>query len=356
VDSVRSGLLGAAHGFDRGFDTYAHGPHTPDPLYLFDMAATVDAALAWVTDRPGDKPFFLFLHTKSVHGISFDSESLSPSDSPYWKPQPYQGLFLPDGKERFVWRKDEETRAINYLRWLNKRLAKGEMNREDFSEDQLYELVALYDAGIVYTDQQIGRLLESLKEMGLKDNTLIVLTADHGEAFLDHHLFLHKEMYRPLLRVPLIWHDPRRPAGRVVAEEVILEDIMPTLLEAAGASVPTGLIGRTLPLDGSARPKRKHFSYFHYSQRHFYESLALRNWPWKLICHKFKENEEYTVELYNLSEDLDESRLLSGEEERKRAMQNELFRWYQKGMQRKRQGISITPEEMKHLHNLGYGK
>ena len=71
---------------------------------------------------------------------------------------------------------------------------------------------------------------------------MIVVAADHGEAFLDHRFFLHKEVYAPLLRVPLIVHDPRESGGRVVSQRVALSDVAPTVLEFAGLPPPADQI------------------------------------------------------------------------------------------------------------------
>ncbi len=228
------------------------------------------------------------------------------------------------------------------------------MNKEEYPNGKLEELIALYDAGIYYTDEYIGRLLSGLKELGLRDNTLIVIVSDHGEAFLDHDLFLHKELYRPLLRVPLIYHDPRRPKGRVVTEEATLGDLMPTLLLAGGAKVPAGLDARPLPLDGRKLPRRRHFSYYHFKEDYIYEALALRDWPWKLVCHKQRGAENFTTELYNVEEDPKEQNPLEGEQERKLDMMKELIEWYGRERDIDHEKTIMTEEDLEHLRSLGY--
>ena len=93
----------------------------------------------------------------------------------------------------------------------------------------------LYDDEIDYIDRKIGEVLTCLKSNGLDDNTLMVITADHGEHFGEHHQMEHQfSVYEPLGRVPLIVrHHDRFAAGR---EEGLVQthDIYPTILEFAG--------------------------------------------------------------------------------------------------------------------------
>ena len=103
----------------------------------------------------------------------------------------------------------------------------------------------------------------------------MIVTADHGEAFLDYLFFLHKEVRPPLLRVPLMVRDPERPAA-VVAERVALADIPPSVLERAGLAVPEGMTGRPLPTGPQeSGPPRVFLSYYRFRERHFYEAYAL---------------------------------------------------------------------------------
>src|SRR6185437_2697844 len=85
----------------------------------------------------------------------------------------------------------------------------------------------LYDDSIAYLDRRLGSLLDELGRRGALDDTMIVLTSDHGEHLGDHGLFFHGcSLYRPLVEVPLVIVDPKgMPAGRAVAEPVSLRDL-----------------------------------------------------------------------------------------------------------------------------------
>lgn len=106
-----------------------------------------------------------------------------------------------------------------------------------------------YAGEILFTDEQVGRLLDELDRLGRSDDTIVVVTADHGEAFLEHEVLGHTvHLYDEMTRVPLMVRWPRRiEAGRVVHEQVGLVDMMATLLELAGIPFASdGLEGRSL--------------------------------------------------------------------------------------------------------------
>jgi arylsulfatase A-like enzyme len=107
----------------------------------------------------------------------------------------------------------------------------------EMSEAEVGFLRDLYDGEIRHTDRGIGELLDRLDELGLRKNTIVVLTADHGEEFLDHGSLGHtSSLYEELLRVPLLVRDPSRGelAPQVVTWPVSLVSLMPTLLDLVG--------------------------------------------------------------------------------------------------------------------------
>jgi arylsulfatase A-like enzyme/chromate transport protein ChrA len=93
--------------------------------------------------------------------------------------------------------------------------------------------VSLYDGAIAYLDDQLNRLLGELQARGVLDNTIVIVTSDHGEQFGEHGLFLHaNSLYRPLLHVPLVIRYPRAvPAGQRIARPVSLRDLPATVLD-----------------------------------------------------------------------------------------------------------------------------
>lgn len=107
-----------------------------------------------------------------------------------------------------------------------------------------------YYACITHLDHQIGRLIQALAEDQLMDNTIILFTSDHGEELGDHHLFRKSRPYEGSCHIPLFISDPAgllsAPAGQTCHSVVELRDIMPTLLDIAGASVPEEADGQSL--------------------------------------------------------------------------------------------------------------
>jgi arylsulfatase A-like enzyme len=107
---------------------------------------------------------------------------------------------------------------------------------------------ARYSGEVVYVDREVGRLLDTLEELGIREKTLVILTSDHGELLGEHGMGGHIEpLYEPLLRVPLIMSYPGvLPAERVVSTPVRHIDILPTLLDLLGIPSSGDMRGRTL--------------------------------------------------------------------------------------------------------------
>ena len=117
--------------------------------------------------------------------------------------------------------------------------------------------MALYDGEIAFTDQQIGRLVDTLKARGLYDRTVIVVTGDHGEGFGEHHVELHGyHLYSAQTKVPLIVRVPGLPPRRATTPAGHV-DILPTLVNLAGGSASPEMMGSSLVsvVAGTDRPR-----------------------------------------------------------------------------------------------------
>jgi len=184
---------------------------------------TTEAALAWLAERrsAGEERFFLWVHYQDPHG-------------PYVPPDELARLFPPTASEPALpLGKDEKG-----LGQIPRYQALG-----DERDPAVYR--ARYDAEVRCFDLGFGRLVERLREYGWLDGSLVVFTADHGEALGDHdHWFCHGEnVYRELTRVPLIVRYPRAGLGppgresggfRRVPELVGHVDLWRTMLTALG--------------------------------------------------------------------------------------------------------------------------
>jgi arylsulfatase A-like enzyme len=130
--------------------------------------------------------------------------------------------------------------------------------RASLDRDEIEFLRALYDEEIRHTDTGIGRLLRAFDERGLAEETLVVVTADHGEAFMERGWLGHtRTLHEELVRVPLVIADPLSPGPRVLDGPVSLAALVPTLLELLGiepASPGFALPSFAAALRGSQAP------------------------------------------------------------------------------------------------------
>jgi len=118
------------------------------------------------------------------------------------------------------------------------------------------QLVSQYDGAIACVDASVARLLSELATRGQLDDTLVVITADHGEAFGERDLVQHGvSVYRNQIQVPLLIKLPRQTQAQVVRERVSLVDVLPTVLAALGIPAPAGVQGVDIltPASGSSR-------------------------------------------------------------------------------------------------------
>lgn len=190
-------FLGRSYGLDQGFthfdDELVRHPETQ--LHLTVTSPRVaDKAVDWLEQRAAveeGRPWFLWAHFFDPHNEYLAHESVDP-------------------------------------------MGAGEGD------------VDLYDEEIAFTDRGLGRILERLEELGLADDTVVIVTSDHGEAFGEHGRTHHSDsLYQELLHVPLLVRVPGA-APRRVAQPVQTCDVLPTVLECASLPVPEALAGASL--------------------------------------------------------------------------------------------------------------
>ncbi len=196
-------------------------------------------------------------------------------------------------------------------------------------------------AGVIETvDDTVGRLLNKLEALNLAGQTIVIFTSDNGGLHVPegpHPKITHNTPYRAGkgfvyeggLRIPLMVRWPGHvPAGRVVDTPVINTDWLPTLMELAGLSAPTGLDGVSFAewLTGRGpTPQRSLFWHFpHYTNQGSRPSGAMRDGNWMLVEYYDDES----VELYDLSTDIPETRNLAAQnQERVARMRSALATW-----------------------------
>jgi len=204
-------FMNADFGFHQGFDQFDCFSTLGSEN---DRTAreTVDIVLRWIDDEYRGDPLFLAVHFYDPH------LTYTPPDSfaDLWRDSGYTGEFDSSWGQR-------ET-VVNVNRGII-----------GLDADDLYNLEALYDGEIAYTDSEIGRLLSELRRRGITDDALVIIVADHGEEFLDHDKMGHAHsLYQELLNVPMIISGRGFLPGSVCSLNVSQADILPTVLNWCG--------------------------------------------------------------------------------------------------------------------------
>jgi len=275
----------------------------------------------WIEGRDQAKPFFLYAHFIDVH-------------HPYRSRNPYG-----------------EQYGVGYRGFVNGTEPLGKIAAK-LAPDDLQHLIDLYDNGVAHADFHVGRFLSWLRDAGLDAATLVILTADHGEAFLEHRNMLgHRGWpYEELIRVPLLMRGPGIPAGRVVSTPVEQIDLAPTILDFCAIEPGPTMQGRSLrPLlqrAGAHKP-------YTYSEFLPYQLKAIRSDAWKLIA----DHKTGAHELFDLRADGAERRNLAAE--RPEVVQELLtqlssFATANLAWNRRPETAEVQPATREQLRALGY--
>ncbi|HDL64551.1 MAG TPA: hypothetical protein ENH12_04090, partial [Proteobacteria bacterium] len=231
-----SPYLNPAFGYDRGFDLYYNidldDPQFEDtvrpPHEQWDAVQSAisspritDLACDWLEENSSG-PFFLFVHMFDVH---YD----------YNPPEPYDRKFDPD-----------YTGDIDCKLYITD--ATADTIYPDMAPRDLAHVIALYDGEIAYVDYHLGLIIEKLKELGIFEQTLIVITADHGDEFFEHGKKGHgNSLFDEVIKIPLIFHCPEVvDRGGEIDNQVGIIDIAPSILDLCGLNVPGWMQGRSL--------------------------------------------------------------------------------------------------------------
>jgi arylsulfatase A-like enzyme len=175
--------------------------------------------LDWLSRRRPDRPFFAFLNYYDAH-------------DPYIPPAGFEGRFGIRPKT---------PRDYHLL------FSFEEPYHEPATKREILMARDCYDDCIAFLDEQLGRLLDELNRRGLLDNTEVIITADHGEAFGDHGTYGHNgSVNLDETGVPLVILSPAAPAGRVVESPVSLRDLPATVVDRLGLSAGSPFPGRSL--------------------------------------------------------------------------------------------------------------
>jgi arylsulfatase A-like enzyme len=308
--------LVAERHFDQGFEVFETGPWPEEEL--------VDMAIAQMDEAAGDgKPFFGWVHFISPH-------------TPYTFREMSAHLAPAQSDGRFAI-------AVG-----------GEFEIQ--SDEELQRVRDLYDGEVFYADHLFGQLIAHLRDDGLLDETIVIVTADHGEEFMDHGQVQHNALYDELVRVPLLMRHPDHPIGSRSVAPYLNIDLMPTIASMIGAEAPEEIDGIDLrsPID----PDR-HRIVAAMTNRHRHEILSEQSGR-KLIQTCMPE---YREELYDLNSDPDErNNILLDQPELanhlagllEAATTSDPCAMLKAANQGKLPQDMLTPEQIEELKSLGY--
>ena len=272
-----------------------------------------DQAIAYLQQRPKDRPFCLCYQFKAPHGPWEPDprfyDAFKDIDIPL---PPGFGEPQPEGApEAFSKTTQEIAHMGDFFRDKERRKALVDENlpEEERLRAVLQAYIRNYYQVLLGVDENVGRVLDYLDQNGLADNTIVVYTSDNGMFMGEHGFYDKRLMLEPSIRVPTLMRWPKRiKPGRVDDHMVLNIDVAPTLLELAGVAPPDWMQGRSWKplLEESRTDWREDFLYewyeypaVHCARKH----RGVRTERWKLI-HFWEQPEEWA--LYDLSSDPDE--------------------------------------------------
>jgi hypothetical protein len=224
--------LNEAHGFNQGFDHFVSRWTDADTI--------IEDYLELVDESPQENSF-TFLHVFDIHSDNAQKGPCLPYQSTPKlvkqfageKPEGFTGCSSTPGREHQC--------SSKYLKDLS-------MKIEPLPEDHLEYIIGLYDAGIRHLDEKLRGLFEELEKRGQLENTLVIITSDHGESFFEHESMLHDTHHDEVARVPLIILLPSTSgvAPRRIEALTQSTDLAPTILDLCGLE-PIGQLPSLAP-------------------------------------------------------------------------------------------------------------
>ena len=237
---ISNGYLGAKFGFRQGWDKYRNPIRENLPS---DTGHLLKLFWPWFDTLKADDRYFVYLGTIDPH-------------VPYDPPASFLKMY---DKQPYDYRKGPvKPRKTGYL------LGDIKGKKVTMTDRDWFHLEALYDGEVSYNDDQLGKLWAELKKRGKTENTMLIITSDHGDEFRDHGSVGHGHtVYQELIHMPLIvYYPPLFPAGLRIPDMVEHIDITATILDAMGLPVPDSIDGESfLPLVADPTPHRRRHAF-----------------------------------------------------------------------------------------------
>jgi arylsulfatase A-like enzyme len=352
----------------REFASYLRVPTTLDRKA--SNTWVTDQAIDWL-EKLGDGRLFLFAHYYDLHS----DYAAEPSYERLFS-EPYEGPADGTGWQLLRAVLEEDYIDFCHRSFDKDKCAFGDVyviddsvHKLHFDADDVRHLKNLYDAQIRQLDTELSRLFTALRNEALLDDTLLIVTSDHGEEFMEHGRFEHFiPTYQQTLHIPLLLRGPGLPRGIRIGAPVSNVDIVPTVLRLVGAPLPEGLDGLDLsPLwSERAAEARSEFearylygeasggiSYNFFAGGFFPIFRSVRQGRYKLL-HESKQD---SYALYDLREDPGEKVDVASREpeitERLIRIMNERYEDF-RAEPREGEAVELSPEDAERLRALGY--
>jgi len=332
-------MLQREYGYANGFDYYDERMgKDSNPHRTISSQQVSDFALYWLKERKSKKPFFLTTHY-------FD---------------PHYNYYHHAAFDRTSWYKGPLKAGLPMDKMLSLR---PELTKADIDF-----LIGLYREEIAFTDHHVGRLIKYLDDTGLRDNTLVVLLADHGEEFMEHGWIGHTvALYNELINVPLLFSLPGKIVTGNCTAPVSTVDLWQTLADLCGLEVPSyGLDGVSLQpflkdsnhVGDAGRMIFSEVDYVPGLNRKAKDELLTFKTSMVMDNHKvIHDRKDEKWQLFDLINDPDEMQNLIGKRPFEESFKRELLSW-----ENQRKPIQVDapaflkPAEIEKLKSLGYMK
>jgi len=302
---VRNGGARSEFGFSFGFDYFNEENVFTRPC----AEATFNTSIDLVKNEIKE-PFFLWIHNNEPHSIYYNFPYMPPEKyfwmfyNNYSVPNFYSTMnqIIPNSSEisncnpqQFYSELSDKT-FINFRQNLirlsgNVREYILVGRKANISEEELEQLKGAYLGNIRYADENFGKFLKYIETQPFYNNTIIVITADHGESLSLHGIFDHNDLYQDIIHVPLLIHLPRQNFTRTIEEPVESVDIYPTIIDILGLNLDYSVRGENL----FNKNRNKSFQFSEIPEKKILINRGIKFW--------IEGNDTY---YYNLSQDNNE--------------------------------------------------
>jgi len=301
--------------FVRGFEYYINVTRTAMWEHHFVVGGEVNKRLLpWIKGH-SKEDLFVFIHYWEPHG-------------PYNQPEEYRNIFKHKKGDLSDLKVCRAPAGYEYVPGWGK---VGELWEEDLEQKKADVLttaertIDLYDGEIKYTDYLISQIVKTIKEERIEKESIIILTADHGEQLGQHGIYSHSELHEANTWVPLIiWGPKRIPQGKKLKGYAQHTDIAPTILDLIGAQKRPKMAGKSLlpAINGKERLREEIIMEGNSTLGSLYiRGIVRRNWKYTL-------NLDGTEELYDMKQDpMEVINVADKERDIKRELRYALKRW-----------------------------